>query len=100
MTQMSLLDYRPRFFGSSFDESIDGPRLGKQQAKVNELMGDGEWRSLQSIARITGYPEASISARLRGARHPQHGGWTVERKRIGEGRGTWVYRFIKPEQGI
>jgi hypothetical protein len=51
--------------------------------------------TLQDIARETGDPEASISARLRDLRKPQFGGHTVERIRTGEGkRGLFLYRVV------
>ena len=55
-------------------------------------MSDGNWRSLRAIENETGYPQASVSARLRDFRKAKFGGHTVERKRI-EG-GLFVYRLI------
>lgn len=92
MNQPSLFDERPRFFGCTLEAS-DIPRLESQQERVTAVMKDGVWRSLNRISSLTGDPESSISARLRSARQAQHGGWTVERRRVG--RGLWEYRFVR-----
>mgnify|MGYP000399636281 CR=1 FL=1 len=78
--------------GRTFDVALDGRRLGAQQQRVCELMADGQWRTLREIADITGDPEASISARIRGldAIAGKH-----EARRRGDGRrGLWEYRWI------
>ena len=51
------------FDGTTYVRELDGVRLGKQLARVFNLMRDGAWRSLREIADGTeGLPEASISA--------------------------------------
>lgn len=83
--------------GETFDSKHDGKRLNRQAADVFALMKDGEWRPLWKIAKITGHPEASISARLRDFRKPKFGGYTVERKRVGggcDGEPLWLYRVL------
>jgi len=60
---------------------------------VFALMSDGVFRSLAGIAHATGFPEASISARLRDFRRPKFGGYTVERRRGGFG-GSHEYRLL------
>lgn len=80
--------------------SFDGPcyenredrdsRLGKQFKAVRDLMLDGAWRSLTEISETVGYPEASVSARLRDLRKPKFGSYTVERKHVE--RGLYIYR--------
>lgn len=80
------------FGGGTFDEEHDGDRLRKQLGRVWRLMIDGEWRSLYQIARETGDPAQSVSARLRDFRKPRFGSHTVERRNIGGG--THLYHLI------
>jgi len=86
----------PRFRGRTFNPQRDQVRLESQQERVTALMADGRWRTLQQISAALGYPEASISARLRDARRSIHGGWIVERERVPGGNGLWRYRMRKP----
>jgi hypothetical protein len=108
-TQESLLSFfdgempappPPPILGETFEKRADGERLGSQQRRVEELMQDGEWRSLNEIAVAlrklyrTHFPEASISARLRDMRRA---GYVIERKRKQPTGGLWVYRALKLE---
>jgi hypothetical protein len=77
--------------GVTFDQERDGKRLQAQHARVFEVMKDGMWRSLHAIARLTGDPEASISARLRDLRKDKFGGHEVERRYVQHG--LWEYRL-------
>lgn len=80
--------------GETFDRDADGRRLNAQTQRVFDLMRDGTWRTLAEIAKATGDPEASISARLRDLRKEKFGGHAVERRRRGEvKRGLWEYRL-------
>lgn len=81
-----------QFDGATYDEAQDFGRLNTQLRAVRDLMRDGQWRSLNAIAQATGYPEASLSARLRDLRKPKFGLFTVERRRIKDGLGTFQYR--------
>lgn len=80
MTDVAL--YRD---GATFDQERDGKRLATQHSKVFDCMRDGRWRSLAEIARETGYPEASISARLRDFRKPRFGSHGVDRRHTRNG---------------
>lgn len=95
---LDLLSWRApeTFGGETFDKEQDGKRLGKQLALVRALMLDGKFRTLSEIARAVGAPEASVSARLRDLRGVRGGFLTVERRRVGPGRGTWEYRVVAP----
>ena len=86
------------FDGDTYDHDVDGKRLGKQMRLVGSFMGTGKWWTLQEISLATGYPEASISARLRDLRKPRFGEHTVERRRCAEGAGTWEYRVTATEK--
>lgn len=79
------------FDGVTFDPERDHDRLARQLAAVRQVMSDHEWHTLFGLALITGYPEASISARLRDLRKARHGSNTVERHYVGSG--LWEYRL-------
>lgn len=78
--------------GQTYSRAFDFDRLNAQQARVFDLMRDGKWRTLGEAAAATGDQTQSISARLRDLRKPEFGGLTVDRRRRGEGRGTYEYR--------
>ncbi len=83
---------------TGFNAKLDGERLGKQLERVRYgmlVVGEqGKWLTLGEIAGHTGYPEASISARLRDLRRM---GYVVDKRRRGEAkRGIWEYRCTKP----
>ena len=67
--------------GATYDAQLDKVRLNKQQQRIFEVMRDGNFRSLETIADMTGDPEASISARLRDFRKAKFGAFRVERRR-------------------
>lgn len=78
------------FDGVDYQPELDFVRLKGQMERIYNLMIDGNWRSLSHIARITGDPEASISAQLRNFRKPRFGAYQVNRKREGN---TWLYQL-------
>lgn len=87
ITQLEL-----RFDGDTIVPERDNERLGRQSRDVFDLMKDGRWRTLDSIAAQTDHPPASISARLRDFRKPRFGGYTVERRHVSNG--LFEYRII------
>lgn len=80
--------------GDTFVEERDGERLARQHRDVLRVMSDNMWRTLDELERETGHPQASISARLRDLRKPQHGSRAVSKTHMG--RGVWIYR-LEPE---
>lgn len=80
------------FDGATYDQERDGDRLGAQMKAVRDLMLslDWGWMRLSSIAAKTGYPEASVSARLRDLRKTKFGAYNVERRYVANG--IWEYR--------
>ena len=83
------------FDGVTVVPELDRERLMGQLAHVLALMSDGEWRTLKEIAGDK-YSEAGVSARLRDLRKPRFGGYTVDRRRRGDGRaGLFEYRVAK-----
>ena len=88
------------FGGVTYDEELDGKRLGKQLDTVRaRLLDIGDWLTLAEMEAVFAYqyPQASISARLRDLRKPKFGGFVVERRRRHEAeRGIFEYRVVKP----
>jgi hypothetical protein len=80
------------FDGKTYDARLDRNRLTAQLDRVRAFMNDGQWRTLAGIAVLLGYPEASVSARLRDLRKQKFGGRTVLRRRV-EG-GLYEYRLV------
>lgn len=85
----------PAFDGDTYDDARDGERLARALAAVRDLMLDGEWRSLAAISATTGFPEASVSARLRDLRKEKFGRFTVDRRYVADG--LWEYHVARPE---
>lgn len=83
------------FDGETIDPSLDEQRLGRQQEAVRAFMERGGWHTLAELSAALGYPEASISARIRDLRKPRWGARTVERRRRGEPKsGLFEYRLL------
>jgi hypothetical protein len=82
------------FDGVTFNPALDGARLNKQLQAVFDYMRDGQWRTLGEISEAKGFPQASISARLRDLRKPKFGGHVVSRRHRGEASlGLYEYRL-------
>lgn len=67
-------------------------RLTKQLDKVRAAVADGRWYTLEQIAKATGAPPASASARLRDLRNKF--GYLVERLNMGDG--LYLYSVSDP----
>lgn len=83
-------------FGGTTVTENDTERLTTQLDAVKQVMADGKFRTLATIAEVvlllTGRKatEASVSARLRDLRKEKFGCYTVERK--SNGNGLFEYR--------
>jgi hypothetical protein len=73
------------FDGETYDPALDGLRLTGQLRTVHDLMKDGNWHTLSDIETETGYPQGSISARLRDLRKPKFGEHNISKLRVGGG---------------
>lgn len=83
------------FNGPAFSVAFDSARLSGQLRRIYALMKDGDWRTYNEIARVTGDPENSISAQLRHLRKERFGSHTVNRRTRGErSRGLYEYQLI------
>jgi biotin operon repressor len=83
-----------QFDGATFDQERDGPRLSSQLVRVQQLMMDGHWRTLEQIAEAVGSSEAGVSARLRDLRKLRFGGYQVDRQHLSGG--LFRYRVRPP----
>ena len=83
------------FYGAGYIEERDHSRLKTKSQRVFEIMKDGQWWTLSDLEKITGSPQASISAYIRGFRRQANGGHTVERKYAQNG--LYLYRLILNE---
>lgn len=79
--------------GETFEAEFDYERLNAQMKKVYDVVKNGKWITLHDLAKKTGSPEASVSARLRDLRKPKFGALTVERRRSKE-QGLYEYRLV------
>jgi len=84
---------KPDFDGAEYDSSLDKVRLSGQLEKIYELMRDGRWRTVATVAHVTGYPENSIQAQLRNLRKDRFGGYLVEKRRVTP-NGLYEYRVL------
>ena len=80
-----------RFDGATYDHSKDYYRLTGQLNALYGLLKDSQWRTLSQIEQDTGIPQASASAQLRNLRKAKFGGFTVNRKRVGN---VYFYQVI------
>jgi hypothetical protein len=81
-----------RFDGATYDPERDCVRLTGQYLRIWNVMSDGLFRTLSAIAKETGDPEASISARLRDFRKERFGSHEIEREYLGSG--LYQYKLI------
>lgn len=88
---------RGEFGGVTYEAGKDRERLTRLLDRVRELMIDRQWRTLETIASKTGGSEASVSARLRDLRKPDHGGYQVDRRRVAGG--LFEYRVNRAGEG-
>ena len=82
------------FDGPAYEPVHDKVRLTGQIERVFNCMRDGNWRTLDEIARQTGDPHASVSAQLRHLRKTKFGSHTVNRQARGDrSNGLWEYQL-------
>ena len=82
----------PDYDGSNYIRDLDRVRLAGQMKSIFLVMRDSEWRTLNEIAMITGFGEASISAQLRNLRKEKFGSHIVDKRRRGDKeKGLWEY---------
>ena len=82
-----------RFDGADYKDKRDRPRLTGQLRRIYAFMCDGNWHTLDSIARGTKVPHNSASAQYRNLRKKRFGGHTIDKKY--KGNGLYLYRLNK-----
>jgi hypothetical protein len=92
-------------FGGDVSIALDEKRLGKQLARVKEVLVKAAaikaWVTLRELSVLTNFGEASISARIRDLRKDHFGGYTVQRRRRGDPtKGIWEYLLVNPERPV
>jgi len=85
-----LVGHPRPFAGSDYVPARDDVRLVGQLRRIWDVMKDGAWRSLATIATLTGAPPASVSAQLRHLRKGRCGSHVVQKAHLGGG--LFVYR--------
>lgn len=80
------------FDGKTYERERDRKRLNTQYQRVFRHMALTGWTTLAELERVTGYPQASISARIRDMKKITMGGHTVMRRR--RHSGTWEYKLV------
>lgn len=91
----------PAKFGETFVPILDAERLTSLRARIERLMVDGVWRTLQEIQEQTGGSLTGVSAKLRDLRKAQFAGGHKDKGRIlarrrasaGLTSGAWEYRM-------
>ena len=92
MSEIFIMNQQLEFTGAGYEDTRDRARLAHQHVRVRNLMGDGAWRTLSQISKITRDPPASVSAQLRHMRKPRFGAWTVDKRYLG--KGLYQYRAV------
>lgn len=82
--------------GITYEPMLDGRRLARQAGIVYAYMVSAGWKTLQQIAKDTGFPEASVSARLRDFRRIEGHKVLRERWHNDITSGVWVYAMQTP----
>jgi hypothetical protein len=94
------MDGAPHFNGPEYEPEHDHHRLTNQLDRIKSCMADGRWHSLGEISRLTGDPEASVSAQLRHLRKERFGSFIIERQPRGNRHeGLFEYRLRPPAEG-
>lgn len=85
------------FDGETYERAKDRRRLLSQLGQVRLLMLSGAWFTLEDLEQQLGYPQASISARLRDLRKEKFGKFNIERRRVPDADGLHEYRLVQPK---
>ena len=84
------------FNGPHYDHELDHSRLTGQIQRVYRTVITGDWVTLGEIEKMTGDPQASISAQLRHLRKERFGSHRVHLRRRGKREnGLWEYCLHK-----
>lgn len=87
----------PDFDGETYERPRDHDRLATALLRVQAVVSDGKWHTLDELAARCNSSPAGVSARLRDLRKPKFGGHTVERRYVADG--LWEYRYTQRVEG-
>ena len=90
----------PHFHGSDYQKGKDQKRLIKGMLKVFEYMLDGQWRTIPEISEATGVYVPSVLRYKQYLARPEWGGHFVDKKRMTEDGGVWLYRLIPNKESF
>jgi predicted transcriptional regulator len=92
--------YKNAFNGSDYIPIRDDARLSRQIDRVYACMKDGKRRTLSQISRITGDPEASVSAQLRHLKKPKFAAQfpNIDVKKNNLGGGLYEYWLVRTDK--
>lgn len=82
------------FDGDSYERARDHVRLQGLLLATYEYMADGRWHLLGDLAETINCTPQGASARLRDLRKRKFGGFTVQRRRVGE-LALYEYRLVQ-----
>jgi hypothetical protein len=85
---------KPVYDGETYVESLDRPRLDKQQREVTAIMEDHQWHTSREVNAVVAGTDSAITARIRDHRKAKLGYRWVERRRCGDPtRGKHEYKL-------
>ena len=87
-----------RFNGADYKPERDNKRLAGQLLRIFNAMKSGNKFTLSELERITGDPQASISAQMRHLRKKRFGGHTLEKEYLGDG--LYQYWLVVNTAGV
>lgn len=85
----------PRFCGADFIPERDAVRLTGQLQRVYDALKSGRWMTVAEIKKVTGDPEASISAQARNLRKKVNGSHRIIARRRNDSS-LYEYRMESP----
>jgi len=77
---------------SLFDQP-QPPDPAKWYEPLLALFRDGEWHTIDEVARYLGYNDTGAAARIRDLRKARYGGHKIDRKSSGRA-GVYLYRLV------
>lgn len=88
-------------FGPAYDKKRDVARTSAQMERIRKYMlASKDWQTLDQISAglvmlyEAHFPAASVSAQLRHLKRPEHGGYILDKRYIGNG--LWAYKLSRP----
>lgn len=83
-----------KFFGDTYDYEQDYQRLKGNVKKIYPHLLTGEWINTNELAEKLDIPHSSLTACIRGLRHPENGRHPIVTERRGHESGTFDVRLL------